>query len=411
MNVQILPNGLKVIVLPREELDLLSVQLWLKVGSAMDGDKPGLLHLLEHMLFNGSAKYPPGAVDEKIEELGGKITGETGQDFTYIAIDIRPDFLYQAMDIISDIVQHPTFDEKELEREKKIVIAEIKGASNPFQLSAWYLYQLMFKQHPYRNPIPGDEQTVNSITKDDLLAAWRTYYHPASASLVVVGRVSEEKVFQLARQFFGNWENTSPQPIPFYSEEPLNEIRNTFNTYKPYSLHTSDRGVRTYIALGFPAPSIEQKKGVIAFELLNQLIEDGKLFKRLREENYVSEISSFFLTQKYPSIFIIYASTWADVVESVRNAVLNELTQLTTAIDEGTFLKGKNSLLFSFFRNCETYSDQAHILGFYDSIADYSLACDYPRMVEEITLAEVKAVWEQFIRNDAYCFVSLIPQK
>lgn len=411
VKVQNLPNGLRVIILPREEIDLVSVQLWLKVGSVRDDDKPGLLHLLEHMLFNGSEKYPPGAIDEKIEEMGGRISAETGQDFTYISVEIRPNFLPAAMDILSDLVQHPLFDENELEREKKIVIAEIKGARNPFQESAWQLSNLMFKQHPYRNPIPGYEDIVARISKEDLLSAWQRYYLPCLTSLIVVGRVESEKVFQLARHFFQDWENKAPPPPFIPNEPPIEGVRYVSHTYQPYSLQTGDKGVRSYIAFGFSAPSVEQREGVIALDLLNQIIEDGKLFRSLREEGYVSEIHSFFLTQRYPSMFIVYASTWGNVIEYVRKAVLEELLKFVSTINEEALSKAKSSLLFSFYRNCETYSHQAHILGFYESIADFSFACDYPQMVKEMTLEELKREWRSFIRDNAYCFVSLSPQK
>lgn len=410
VDIQTLPNGLRVIILPRKELDLVSLQLWLKVGSLRDGDKPGLLHLLEHMLFNGSSKYPAGAIDEKIEEMGGKISAETGEDFTYFAIEIRPYFLPQAMDILSDLVQHPLFEEKELEREKKIVIGEIKGASNPFQQCAWQVARLMFKEHPYRNPIPGTEETVANITREDLISAWRSYYLPSMASLIVVGRVEGGEVFQLAQQFFQSWENASPPPPPILPEPPLEEVR-SISYALPLNSPLRGSGERSYIALGFPAPGVEDKKGVIAMDLLDQMIEDGKLFKQLEERSFVSEIRSFFLTQRYPSIFLIYASTWGDVIEDVRKAVLEEISQLKDTLSEETISKAKKSLLFSYFRSCETYADQAHTLGFYESIADFSFACDYPQLVQEITLEEVKEKWEHFIRSDAYCFVSLTPPK
>ncbi len=411
VNVQTLPNGMRVIVLPRQELELLSIQLWLKVGSARDGDKPGLLHLLEHMIFNGSSKYPPGAVDEKIEEMGGKISAETGQDFTYFSVETRPDFLPQVMELLSDLVQHPLFEEKELEREKKIVIAEIKGASNPFQECAWEVSRLIFNEHPYRNPVPGNEETVAKISREDLLSAWRSYYLPQLASLIVVGKVESEKVFQLARQFFQSWASNSPPPSPISPPPPLREIRSASRDFQPYSIPTTDKGVRSYIAFGFPAPGVEEKREIVAMDLLDQMIEDGKLFKQLKEKGYVSEIRSFFLTQRYPSVFLIYASTWGDVIEEVRKNVLEEIFRLKDTINEETLFKAKKSLLFSFFRNCETYSDQAHILGFYESIADYSFACEYPQLVQEITFEEVKEKWGRFLRGDAYCFVSLTPKR
>jgi len=410
VSVKTLPNGLRVVILPRSELDLVSLQLWLKVGSVRDGDKPGLMHLLEHMLFDGSKDYPPGAIDEAIEEMGGRISAETGQDFTYFSIEITPQFLPKAMEILSELIRYPLFDEKEMEKEKRIVLAEAKAANNPFQQCAWEISRLMFTQHPYRYPIPGWEETIAKITRDDLFSAWRSFYLPSLASIIAVGKIEEKDVLPLVERFFADWKNDPPPP-PIKSEPPLNEVRSSSLNYQPVSLQTSENGVRSYIAFGFPAPSVEDRKGVIALDLLDQIIEDGKIFSSLKEKGLVSEIHSFFLTQKYPSVFIIYASTWGDVIEEVRKGILESLSQLKTNINEESLAKAKRSLLFSFSLNCETYADQAHILGFYESISDYSFACDYPKMVEEITLEETKQAWDKYIRPDAYCFVSLLPKK
>ncbi len=406
-----LSNGLRVVVLPRSELDLVSLQLWLKVGSVRDGDKPGLMHLLEHMLFDGSKDYPPGAIDEAIEEMGGRISAETGQDFTYFSIEITSQFFPKALEILSELIRYPLFDEGELEKEKRIVLAEAKGASNPFQQSAWELSRLMFKEHPYRYPIPGFEESIAKIKREDLLSAWQRYYIPSLASIVIVGKVNEDEALQLVERYFGDWENKASPLSPLPSESPLREVRFSSLNFPSTSSQIGEMGARSYIAFGFPAPSVEDKKAVIALDLLNQLIEDGNLFPSLKEKGLVSEIRSFFLTQRYPSIFIIYASTWGDVIGEVKKSVLESLSELKKNLTGGVLAKAKKSLLFSYFLNCETYADQAHILGFYESISDYSFACDYPKMVEAITLQEVKEAWERFIRTDAYCFVSRTPKK
>ncbi|MBC7328899.1 insulinase family protein [bacterium] len=410
ISVKTLSNGLRVVILPRSELDLVSLQLWLKVGSVRDGDKPGLMHLLEHMLFDGSRNHPPGAIDEAIEEMGGRISAETGQDFTYFSIEITPQFLPKAMEILSELIRYPLFDEKEMEREKRIVLAEAKGANNPFQQCAWEISRLMFTQHPYRYPIPGWEETIAKIRRDDILSAWKSFYLPSLASIIIVGKVEEENALQLVEHFFGDWENNS-SPSTINPEPQLNEIRTSTLNYQPSSSQVSESGVRSYIAFGFPAPSVEDGKAVVAFDLLDQIIQDSWIFSSLKEKGLVSEIRSFFLTQRYPSVFIIYASTWGNVIEDVREEVLKSLMELKKNLSEEILSKVKQRLLFSYALNCETYADQAHILGFYESICDFSFACDYPRMVEEITLQETKEAWDKYIRPDAYCFVALIPKK
>lgn len=413
-----LSNGLEVLILPRKELDLVAIQMWLKVGSIADGEKKGLLHFLEHSLFCGTEKFPPGKVDEAVEDMGGRLEAETGQDFTYISLELPSSYLAWGLEILSQLIIHPTFVEEAVGKERAVVINEIKSADNPFQRLAWQVAELMFPTHPYRYPIPGDENSVKGINRDDLISAWHNFYVPSNAVLIIVGKVEPEEVLKWSEQYFNTWgeRNTT---LPFFPPDPpLKEVKRKilFNA-------TGE----TYFAFGFPAPSAEQKEEVAAMDIVHQIIEDGEVFVPLKEKGLITYIEPFFLTQRYPSIFYLYGSAslteggrvrrpssgWSpDLerdVEVVEKEILRTIKNLGENITEKDLEKAKKKLLFSFMKNCETYADQAHMLGFYQSINSYSFACEYPDLVQSITLEKLKETMRKFFKEDAYCAVFSLP--
>lgn len=412
-----LSNGLEVLILPRKELDFVAIQMWLKVGSIADGEKKGLLHFLEHSLFCGTEKFPPGKVDEAVEDMGGRVEAETGQDFTYISVELPASYLPRGLEILSQLVIHPTFDEEALEKERAVVISEIKSAANPFQRLAWQVAELMFPTHPYRYPIPGDENSVKGISRDDLISAWHNFYVPSNAVLIIVGKVEPQEALKWSEQYFNAWEERDT-PLPFFPPDPpLKEVKRKI---------LSNATGETYFAFGFPAPSAEQKEEVAAMDIVHQIMEDGEIFSPLKEKGLITYIEPFFLTQRYPSIFYLYGSASLAKggqvtgrissrsgmdVEVVEKEILRAIKNLGENITEKDLEKAKKRLLFSFMKNCETYADQAHMLGFYQSINSYSFACEYPNLVQNITLEKLKEIMKKFFKEDAYCVIFSISEK
>lgn len=194
-----LSNGFRLVTVEMPYLHSVRVSLFACVGSRYETKKTnGLTHLLEHMLFRGTKKYPSiYSLNNAIEEMGSDMTGTTRREDCSFWFDIHPKFLSKGMDIFSDIFLNPLFDKKDLEVEKKIVIAESledldeDGVNTDIDNASC---ELLWKGTPLGFKIIGESKTILKFTRDDLIKHYQTYYVPNNMVMCVAGQVDHRAV-------------------------------------------------------------------------------------------------------------------------------------------------------------------------------------------------------------------------
>ena len=161
-------NGLKVILEENNTAPVVALQIWVKVGSADERDEEaGMCHFIEHMLFKGTEKRKVREAAREIESLGGTINAYTSYDQTVYHITIASRYAETGLDILSDAIQHSTFDPLELEREREVILEEIRrGEDDPSRRLFKQTMATLYQQHPYRRPVIGYEKTIRSIQRD-----------------------------------------------------------------------------------------------------------------------------------------------------------------------------------------------------------------------------------------------------
>ncbi len=184
-----LPNGLRVVLQENHAAKVVAFQAWVAVGSA---DEPpelaGIAHVFEHMLFKGTARRGVGQIAREVEAAGGEINAWTSFDQTVYHLVLASRFFDTGLDILADALQNSSFDPKELERELKVVLEEVKqGEDNPSRVATQALFGAAFTRHPYRRPVIGYTKTVKSFTRERLLDFFRRWYVANNVTLVVVG--------------------------------------------------------------------------------------------------------------------------------------------------------------------------------------------------------------------------------
>jgi zinc protease len=186
-----LSNGLTAIVKENHRAPVVAVQVWIQAGSVYETEKErGITHLIEHMIFKGTGKRGPGEVAKEIESVGGSINAYTSLDYTVYHCVVPKQFLNNALDVLSDAVFHSSFDPEELEREKKVVIEEIRMRDDrPKTRLSSLSMETAYKAHPYGFPVIGYPETVKSFGRKDILAYMERRYRPSQIAVVVVGDV------------------------------------------------------------------------------------------------------------------------------------------------------------------------------------------------------------------------------
>src|SRR3989440_5705345 len=201
----ILSNGLKVLLIEVPKAPVVTVQVWYKVGSRNEVmGRAGLSHMLEHMMFKGTAKSPKGTFSRTIKKNGGNDNAFTSQDYTAYFENLSADKLELALELESDRLRGLLLDNKEFQLEREVVKEErrLRTEDNPQAYLVEQMFAQAFMEHPYHWPIIGWFNDLNAMTREDLKGHYEEYYVPNNVTLVVVGDIKAEAALALIKQYF-----------------------------------------------------------------------------------------------------------------------------------------------------------------------------------------------------------------
>jgi len=201
-----LANGLHVIVKVDNRSPVVVQQIWYRVGSIDEpAGKGGISHVLEHMMFKGTQRVGPGEFSKIIARNGGRENAFTNTDYTAYFQTLEKSRLPIAMELEADRMHNLVIDPKEFSKEVAVVMEERRLRTDDKPEGRLYesFRATSFHAHPYGKPIIGTMQELRSLTAEDLTAWYKRWYAPNNATLVIVGDVEPEAVFELARKYYG----------------------------------------------------------------------------------------------------------------------------------------------------------------------------------------------------------------
>lgn len=231
-----LENGLRLTVHERSDAPVVSIYLWFDVGSA--DEKEGLFgaaHIVEHMLFKGSAKFGVGEAAAFIEGLGGDLNAYTTFDQTVIHATVMASKWPQALEIVLDMAIRPTFDAAEFAREQLVILEEVRGAlGEPDYQVDLEIQGALFPAHGYGRPILGTEESVETMTVEQVHGFWQGNYTPNRAVLSVAGPVTALALKKAATEHTKDWKpHERRRPYPLTKPDSLphtREVEGEFST-------------------------------------------------------------------------------------------------------------------------------------------------------------------------------------
>lgn len=258
-HVLTLPNGFTILVQEDKRFPLASLRLYVHAGSAFESlEHAGISHLLEHMVFKGTEKRKPGQAAQDVEKAGGSLNAATSFDYTVYLTDMPADKWDLGMEVIHDMVFNAAIDPEELEREKLVVLEEIKRSmDNPDSLLFKRLQPLTWGETTYTHPVLGFEDTVKAITRQDILEYIATFYQPQSMLLVVVGNVDADTVIEQATKLFGPLRND--RDIPPVTPFEVQALHQTQGNAPRIAVVPGDWN-KVYLSLSFPLPGFRSAR-------------------------------------------------------------------------------------------------------------------------------------------------------
>jgi zinc protease len=243
-----LPNGLRVVLAPDASSPTASVWVWYGIGSK--NEVPGLTgasHWVEHMMFNGSPRFPKGAMDRAIMEVGGYLNAFTDVDFTAYVSTVPADHLGIPLAIEADRMTRARMSESEVDRERSIVLSEREGNENwpEFRVEE-ELYALAFRRHPYRWDPLGYREDIQSLDAESLAGYYRRFYGTRNALLVVAGRFAPTDLRSEVQRRFAGLPASGESPPARVAEPPARGERRGA---------LSGPGTTPFVTVGFRAPA------------------------------------------------------------------------------------------------------------------------------------------------------------
>ena len=334
-----LASGLKVVSEKIESVKSVSVGIWVKTGSRNESnEQAGITHFLEHMLFKGTKKRSAFDVAQSMESVGGYLNAFTSTEYTCYYARCLDSKLGTAVEVLSDMVKNSQFPVEELEKEKKVVLEEMKMyKDSPDDVIFEEFSGQVFKDHPIGRPVIGFEETVKSFNRSDLFDYIDQRYQPDNLLVAVAGHADHDEVLDLVQDLLNYNQNGNTQQ----SVQPLNPYQVTNKTVtKPIE--------QTHMIMGRRALNYEHPNKYLLL-LANTILGGGmssRLHQNVREKyGYCYSISPFNQSYVDTGLFGVYIGTDIEYVDHVRELINIELLRMKNErVDEKELNESKAQL-------------------------------------------------------------------
>ncbi|MDD5005326.1 MAG: pitrilysin family protein [Candidatus Omnitrophica bacterium] len=394
----VLKNNLTLVTHQMSDAFSVSVGVWLKVGSRYENDPlAGISHFLEHLLFKGSQKYDNYTIKSQIEGRGGLLNGFTSEELTCYLAKVPHKIAYSTFEILLDMALHPLLKQEDIQREKTVIIEEIKMYNDlPQHIVHELLDKTMWPGHPLGRNIAGTIESVNSISRGDLLNFQDKYYCADNMVIVFAGNIKHKDCLDFVSRKLGKAgiKNKDYFFKNFYSQQKEAQIKTQVKDTE-----------QTRLAIGFPSYDRSHPKRFM--ETLLSIILGGnmssRLFNEIREKHGLAyEISSQCKLLRDTGAFYISAGLDNKKVDLALNLILKELARLKEKpVSQEELTRAKEYFLSQVAMSLEDTLDHMLFLGEAASatgeLLDFS---QIKKKVSSIRPADLKCVAGEIFTKD-----------
>lgn len=406
-----LSNGLTVLALEDHTVPSIAYYTLFKVGSR--NERPGITgisHLFEHMMFNGSANYPPKLFDHLIEAGGGYSNAFTTPDTTEYMEEFSCDTLDTVLRMEADRMRALKLDKENLEQERAIVKEERRVNTEDSVIGSMneLLWNSAFVAHPYRWNTIGFMKDIEAIRLEDAKAYFRTYYAPNNAVVAVVGDFNTKTLFAKMKRYFGNIPRR-PAPRPIVNAEPPQRGERRIAFHRPAELPA--------VMIGYKIGSFKDTDDP-ALDVLATILSHGessRLYRRLvYEKQIATEVQAFNESRLDPGLFTFYAQVrQGHTAAECEQAIYEVLEAIRKeGVTEREVQKAKNILRVAYVNRFKTNVGRAGLLADYEAHwGDWRKLYDYLPRREKVTAEDVRRVAGKYFSDRTRTVVTLFPEK
>lgn len=404
----VLSNGLTVLAVENAAADIIAARIFIRSGSCYEArSQAGLFHLMSSVLLKGTERYSAQDIAEQVESIGASLASDATSDYMLMSLKtVSVDFA-DMLQLTAEIMRSPSFPEAEVALEQRLTLQGIRSMQEqPFSIAQRQLQAAMYGNHPYALPSIGTEESVSTLTRDDLCRAHQTNFRPDNIVISIVGHIVPDEAIALVDQIFGDWqipsENGQPLPLPTMTFPPV--------TPAPSIASTAQETMQSIVMLGYQTPSVH-KEDYIPLKLLNTHLGNGlssRLFVELREKRGLAyEVSAYYPTRADLSQFVVYMGTAPQNTAIALDGLRQEVDRLRDVpLTEDELQVAKNKLLGQYALGKQTNAQIAQIFGWYETLG---LGLGFDQQFQDL-MAEVTSEMTQTVAQRYFIepFISLV---
>ncbi|MBV9149640.1 MAG: insulinase family protein, partial [Candidatus Eremiobacteraeota bacterium] len=372
-----------------------AIGIWADVGSAVErAEERGISHLVEHMLFKGTHRRSARAIAEEMDGVGGNLNAFTDKETTCYYAKVIDHHVPLAVDVLTDMFLHSTFDPGELEKEQRVILEEIKMYDDsPDELIHDLFIQTMWSDSSLGAPTIGFADTVKSLTRDKLREHMRRRYAPNSVVVAAAGHIKHAEVVELFSSAFAEFKGNCELPMP---EDPPTT---------PSTLFRSKDSEQAYLVLGTRGLSVRDERRY-ALSVLDTILGGGmssRLFQEIREKRgLVYTVYSFQAAYRGAGLFAVYAGTSPDNVRQCVSVMRDQFAKLRdTKVNDDELRLAKEHIKGNLTLSLESTSSRMIRLGRSEFSLGRNLATEeIESRIEAVTSDDIQMLANELLRED-----------
>jgi predicted Zn-dependent peptidase len=405
---QKLDNGLRIITKRSSSVQSVSLGIWINIGSRYEpGEQKGISHFLEHLLFKGSRKYSCRTIKESIEGVGGALNGFTSEEHTCYLVKIPHRYLTCALDILSDMVINPCLKPADMEKEKTVVLEELKMYRD---LPQSYVYELLdellWPSQALGSPVIGTLETVNNINRNVLKSFQANHYTPANIVISAAGLLDYDALVKKVSAIFS----------PLKSAKLNTFLKAQQRQDKPQLKIFHKDTEQTHMALGFHALKrdhpLRHTQAILHIILGANM--SSRLFNEVREKRGLAyEIGTGIKRYSDTGVFLVHAGIDNRKVPDCLGLIFQELGRTKKSlVTKDEFKRAKEFYLGQLSLALEDTMEYMLWMG--ESVACLDKVYSLEQIIQEVnnvSLEDVRAVARQIFKHESINLALIGPLK
>jgi len=354
-----LDNGLKIASLAMPDMASVALGIWINAGGRYETEKSsGVSHFLEHLVFRGTQKRTARQIKESIEGLGGMLNAFTAEEFTCYFVKIPAKHLELSLDVLSDMVLNARLDPQDIERERTVILEEIKMYMDlPMHYVHELLNQLLWPAHPLGMFLSGTFETVSQMNRVDIAGYRDRFYQPQNINIIACGALDPDKLVDLSRDYFSS---TKKGEKTSFKKAGIQQDKVQTNFYYKQT-------EQTHISLGLHALAREHKDKY-ALTLLHIILGanmSSRLFQQVREKRGLAyEIGTYVSKFQDTGAFMVNAGVEHKKAGEAIKVIVEELGKIKEKpVNRSEFRRAKEYFTGQFLLALEDTMDHMLWLG------------------------------------------------